>query len=153
MVELADLDSFMGHTVEFKQKIALAEITFGITAKLGINTDLEKSLFLSDHDIRLPDALTKSERAYQMRPNIFAADNLVWALYKNNQFSVAAKYTTGSLILGENDALILYHQGMIALKNNNTIEAKRYLKKSLELNPRFSIIGSRGLSDTLDLIK
>ena len=83
----------MGRVVEAKQKITLAEITFDTTQKSGINTDLEESLFLSDHDLRLPDALMMAERAYQIRPSIFAADSLSWALYKNKQYSEAAKYT------------------------------------------------------------
>ena len=94
MVDIADLDSIMGRTVESEQKITLAEITLSTTAKSGINTDLEESSFLSDHDIRLADALTMAKRAYQMRPTVFAADNLAWALYQNNQSREAATYTT-----------------------------------------------------------
>ena len=84
----------MSRVVEANQKLTLAEITFDTTQKLGINTDLEESLFLSDHDLRPSDALTMAKQAYQIRPNIFAADNLSWALYKNREYSEAAKYTS-----------------------------------------------------------
>ena len=153
LINLADLDIVMGQVVEANQKLTLAEITFDTTQKSGINTDLEESLFLSDHDLRLPDALTMAKRAYLVRPNIFAADNLSWALYKNKEYSEAAKYTTWALIQGEHDPFILYHQGMIALKNNNSTEAQRYLNGALELHPRFSIIDSQQAAEILNSIK
>lgn len=153
LINLADLDIIMGRVVEANQKLALAEITFDTTAKSGINTDLEESLFLSDHDLRLSDALTMAERAYQMRPSIITADTLSWGLYKNKEYWEAVKYTPWALLLGENDPFILYHQGMIALKNNNSTEARRYLKRALELHPRFSILDSQKAAEMLDSIK
>lgn len=153
LINLADLDIVMGRVVEAKQKITLAEITFDTTQKSGINTDLEESLFLSDHDLRLPDALMMAERAYQIRPSIFAADSLSWALYKNKQYSEAAKYTPWALILGEHDPTILYHQGMFALANGNTADAKKYLDRALVLHPRFAILWVEQVRDALNSIK
>ena len=46
-------------------------------------------------------------------------------------------------------ALILFHQGLIALKDGDKISAKKYLNKSLEMNPYFSILQVDVLKEAL----
>ncbi len=77
--------------------MTLVKLTFEATEKSGIDNDLEESLFLNNHDLNLPIALEKAKSAYISRPNIYAADNLSWTLYKNNQFSEASTYTKAAL--------------------------------------------------------
>lgn len=72
-------------------------------------------------------ALSKALLAYESRQNIYTADNLAWAYYKNDRIEEALELRSEALKLGETDALILYHQGMISLKNNNREEARKYL--------------------------
>lgn len=141
-VDLGDLYAKEGDTAKAKQYYTLAQLAFQKSAKSGVATDLEESLFLSDHDLDLPVALTKAQNAYIARPSIYAADYLSWALYKNGKIDEVAKYKSDALRLGENDPLILFHQGMILLKSSDKAEGKRLLKKSLELNPYFSLLQS-----------
>ena len=152
-INLINLDLIEGKTLEANQKMTIVKLTFDTTAKSGIDNDLEESLFLSNHGLELAMALEKAKKAYESRPNIYAADNLSWALYKNNQFSEAATYTRDTLRLGEFDSLILYHQGLIALKNGNSKIAKKYLSKALAIHPYFWILESQKAKDTLSTLK
>ncbi len=147
--DVGDLYLQQGKKDASSQYITLAKAAFAQSEKSGVDTDLEQSLFLSDHDIDLSEALIRAKRAYTVRPSTYAADYLGWAYYKNGQFAQASQYEKEALRLGDTDSLILFHQGMIALKNGNTSKAKTYLAKSLQLNPYFSILQSRVGSDTL----
>lgn len=149
---LGDLYTSQGKQTEAKQYYLLAHIAFKNAVAGGTNSDLEESLFLSERDMELPWALTLAEKAYNERVTIYTADYLAWALYKNNQFEKAASYSSEALRLGENDPHILYHQGMVAFKNNDLDLAKRYLEKALVLNPHFSILGKKVAQDTLNKI-
>ncbi len=151
--DLADFYSVTGDKVKSNQEIALATSAYGLASQTGVNTDLEQSLFLSDHEINLAQALEMAKRAYQDRPSIYGSDYLAWAYYKNGNFTEAAKYNKESLRLGEYDPLILFHQGMIAYKNNDFINTKKYLTESKKINPNFSILYKKTLEDTLSSIK
>ncbi len=147
--DLGDLYSAEGISNKAKQYYTLGQTSFTQSETSGVNTDLEQSLFLSDHDLNLGEALSRAERAYADRPSIYAADYLSWAHYKNGEFDKASQYEKEALRLGETDPLILFHQGMIAAKNGDRIKAKKYLSASLKLNPRFSILQADVLSKTL----
>ncbi len=147
--DLSDVYTQEHKTKEAEQYITLAELAFAQSEKSGVDTDLEESLFLSDHDLQLQNALVRAQNAYTARPSIYAADYLAWALYKNGQFTKAAGYEKEALRLGENDPLILFHQGLIAAKNNQNLKASKYLTKALALNPRFSILQASVASSTL----
>ncbi|MBC7767046.1 tetratricopeptide repeat protein [Arenimonas sp.] len=136
---LADIYNSINDTVKRDQYLAITQASYSQASKAGVNTDLEESLFLSNNDINLKESLIKATRAYKDRPTIFAADTLAWAYYKNQNYSEAGKYTKESLRLGNFDTTILFHQGMIALKNKDTILAKKYLKEAYKINPNFSI--------------
>ncbi|MDQ3076127.1 MAG: hypothetical protein M3Q34_03285 [bacterium] len=147
---IADLEFVEGNTTQASQYLTLAEIAFSSSSSRGINTDLEESLFLSDHNIRLPEALAKAEKAYKERPSIYAADYLSWALYKNDQLEKASSYSKEALRLGEHDPLILFHQGMISYKKGDRASAEKYLKKALVINPYFSVLHAGVAKKTLE---
>lgn len=139
-IDLGDLSLHAGKTEQAARYFTLTDVAFAQAEKSGIDTDLEQSLFLNDHDRDLPVALAQAERAYLIRPSVYAADNLAWALYKNKQFSKAATYEKDALRLGQTDPLILFHQGMIAASTGEKEKAIHYLSTSLRLHPRFSIL-------------
>lgn len=138
--DLGDVYTVQGDTKKAGQQYQLAKLAYQSSAADGINTDQEMALFLADHTDEYTSALTKAQAAYQARPNIYAADTLAWAHYKKGNNSEAKKYALEALRLGEHDPLILFHAGMIAAKNDDTSDAKRYLTKALELHPNFSIV-------------
>ncbi|MEO5646422.1 MAG: tetratricopeptide repeat protein [Candidatus Paceibacterota bacterium] len=151
--DLADVYTATGNTQKAAEEIAVSQASFDLFANSGVDTDLEESLFLADHDTNISTAIVMAQRAYADRPNIYAVDYLSWALYKNGQYEEAGKYATQAFRLGEFDPLILFHQGMIAVKNNNTAVAKRYLAKAYALSPHFSIQYEKTLKDTLATLK
>ena len=151
--DLGDLYTREGDTTKAKQYYALAELAFKTSVQSGVDTDLEESLFLSDHDIDLARALVQARRAYVDRPSVYAADYLSWALYKNGQVEEAKKYTKEALRLGEVDPLILFHQGLIAIKNDDKVTGQKYLSLALKINPYFSLLQSNIAYSSLRLIQ
>ena len=105
----------------------------------GVNVDLELANFLADQNIDLDIALAKAEAAYKNHPTIFGADTLSRVWYLKADYDKAEQYSREALRLGEHDAGIVFHAGMIAYTQQNTTEAKRLITKALELNPYFSL--------------
>ena len=149
LVDKADIYTLIWQSQKAMSNLTLAKISFEMSLNSGVNNSLESSLFLTDHDLDLSWALEKAKKSYAERPNIYVADALSWALYKNQKFSEASSYTKEALRIWENDSLILYHQGMIALALGNKVEAKKYLEKALSLNPHFSLLDSKKARDAL----
>jgi tetratricopeptide (TPR) repeat protein len=138
-VDIGDLAQIQGSTSTSQQYYALAQVAFNTSRSSGVDTDLEESLFLSDHDLDLSKALQYATQAHTARPSMYGADYLAWALYKNGKTAEAATYVKEAFRLGQNDALILYHQGMIAQSVGDTSNANSYFKKAYALNPNFSV--------------
>ena len=149
LVDTADIYTLIWQSQKALLNLTLAKISFELSLNSGVNNSLESSLFLTDHDLDLSWALEKVKKSYEERPNIFVADALSWALYKNQKLSEANSYTKEALRIWENDSVILYHQGMIALANGNRITAKKYLSKALSLHPYFSLLDSKKAKDAL----
>lgn len=147
--DLGDLYFKEGDTTKSKQYYKLAEISFDKSTSSGVDTDLEYSLFLSDHDLNIEQSISKAEKAYRERPYIYSADYLSWALYKNGEYAKAATYSKEAFRIGEIDPVILFHQGLIALKNNDKPLAKKYLLKSQKNNLNFSILHKDILEEAL----
>ena len=125
------------------QQYALAELAY--KNSIGVNIDLEYSLFLADHGDP-KEALTHAQSAYAARPSVYGADAYAWALLKNNRVAEAQKYITEALRLGENDPMILYHAGTIAEAAGKIDKAKEYFKKALYLDQYASIYYSKSLA-------
>ncbi len=142
-IDTGDTATLLGDTQKAKQQYFLASLAYDTSRKSGVNTDLERSLFESDHDIDLVNALAKAQNVYVLRPSIYGADVLAWALFKNKKYNEAQKYSQIALRLGGFDSQILFHAGMIEKSNNNPVEAKRLLEKAIMLNPNYSILHSR----------
>lgn len=151
--DLADVYSAIGNTTKRDQYISVTEAAYNLAKSSGVNTDLEESLFLSDHDKNLDEAVNAGTRALAARPSEYASDYLAWAHFKKGDFVKAATFSKNALRLGDFDPLILFHQGMIAYKNGDTVHAKKYLGESYALNPNFSILYSSVLKSTLSQLK
>ena len=141
--DLADL-------LNSSQYLTLAQIAYQKNSQSGVNTDLEESLFLSDHNLDLENSLAKAKSAYTERPSIYAADYYSWAIYKNykdknltDYKDLLLKLKTEAFRLGENDPLILLHQGLIAQSLGDYENAKKYLDKSKKINPYVTILNQK----------
>jgi tetratricopeptide (TPR) repeat protein len=68
-------------------------------------------------------------------PNI--SDTLGWAYYKKNIFSRAIVYLKEANEKIPDNPMMRYHLGMAYHKNGDKENAKRELRKAIELNPKF----------------
>ncbi len=139
-IALGDVYAEMGREEKADEQYEVVRAMDRLFRANGVNTDLEISLFLADHDIRLADSLGKARSAYEARPSIHAADALAWTLYKSGQYEEARRYSDEALRLGTRDPVKLFHAGMISKKLGRSEEAERHLREAVELNPRFSVL-------------
>jgi tetratricopeptide (TPR) repeat protein len=105
----------------------------------GVDMDLEIAIFNADHDIDLETNLTKARQAFERRPGVHAADGLAWTFYKSGMYEEARTYSDQALRLGSQDALMLFHSGMIHYRLGNRDLALEDLEQALAINPHFSI--------------
>jgi tetratricopeptide (TPR) repeat protein len=135
IIAAADLHARRGETVP-------AKVFYDEVEKLDQNPLASRDLVLyyCDHDRKLPHALELAQREAAARKDIYTADTLAWALFKNGQLLEAEKATTDALRLGTHDALLLYHAGVIAQSMAKPDKARDLLTQALAVNPHFSVI-------------
>ncbi len=119
----------------------------------GINTDLQMALFFADHDLNVDEAVRQARAVYDVRPSIQAADVLAWALYKSGEYEEAVAYSRQALRLGTQDATMLFHAGMIYDRLGDYDRARDYLERSVQINPRFSVLYAETAADTLERLQ
>ncbi|MEO8227073.1 MAG: hypothetical protein ABI637_06550 [Gemmatimonadota bacterium] len=95
------------------------------------------SLFLLDHDRRVPEVLARVRAEIAERHDVYGYDLLAWALYKAGRPNEAAAADRSALQLGTRDPLLLFHAGMIARALGDTAAARRHLGDAIALNPSF----------------
>lgn len=143
VVALGDLYALTGKKEEAEKQYALVEAIHKLNKSNGVLGDAQMARFYADHDRNLPEALKIAEAEYRTRPNIFVADTLAWALYKNGRYAEAADAIKKALRLKTSDASILYHAGMIYAKRGDRVTARKYLYKALSINPNFHPLHAR----------
>ncbi len=111
------------------------------------------SQFYSDHDRNLPEALELARLDYADRQDIYGADALSWALYRNGKFEEAAKMSSEAMRLGTQDAKLYFHAGMIQAALKNSDKAREFLSHALKLNAGFSVTGADAARATLSSLE
>ena len=84
-------------------------------------------------------AVVQARAAYAVRPTIFAADGLAWALYQRGHYAEAWHYSQEALRLGTQDARLHFHAGIIALALGQEARAREHLRTAFAINPDFSV--------------
>ena len=138
VILLGDVYRLDGRDRQAQRQYALVQAIQRLYRASGVNNDLELSLFSSDHGIDLHRALRLARAEYARRQSVHVADALAWALYANNRFSEARRYSREALRLGTRSALFHYHAGMIEKELNHREQARVHLRKALDINPHFS---------------
>lgn len=108
------------------------------------------SLFLLDHDRRIPEILVRVREEIATRPDIYGWDLLAWALHRAGQDREALPAMARALALGTQDATLFYHMGMIERALGHRIAARRYLTRALSTNPWFQPAGARAVRAALE---
>lgn len=132
-----------------EQQWALVETIDRLNKANGVTGDVQIARFLADRDRRLPEALAIAEREFKRRPNVFVADALAWAYYKNGRYTDARRVAARALAQHTPDASFLFHAGMIHAKLGDRAAAQRQLAQALSLNPAFDPIDAPIAAATL----
>jgi tetratricopeptide (TPR) repeat protein len=86
----------------------------------------------------IDEALALAQTAKQQFPDDpHISDTLGWAYYKKNIFSRAIVYLKEANEKVVGNSLMRYHLGMAYYKNGDKEQAKRELRKALELDSKF----------------
>lgn len=95
------------------------------------------SLFLLDHNRRIPEVLKNVQGELVSRKDIYGYDLLAWALHKSGRDAEAQMAMKSALRLGTQDAMLFYHAGMIEHSLRNDVSARAYLERALAVNAHF----------------
>jgi tetratricopeptide (TPR) repeat protein len=141
VIALGDVYEAAGRKAEAQQQFDLLRAIERLYRANGVDTDLEMALFEADHAgaDRLDEALARARRAFEQRRTIYAADVLAWTLHQSGQRDAAYAMSRQALRLGTQDALVLFHAGMIAYRAGHAGEAQAHLERALAVNPNFSL--------------
>jgi len=139
-VGLGDTLQSAGRPAEAQKAYALVDVIQRLFEGNGVQTDLETALFDLDHDRDLADALARAREAFMRAPGINAEDVLAWALYKSGRCEEARRHSVAALRLGTRDALKLFHRGMIERCLGDQAQGRAFLRRSLAVNPHFSLL-------------
>jgi tetratricopeptide (TPR) repeat protein len=137
---LGDLQRVTGHERLAQRQYALIGVIQRLLVANGVKTDLETALFDVDHGIRLPHALELARSAHRERPSIDGDDVLAWALARTGHCGEALRFSKRALRLGTRDAPKEFHRGMIERCLGHDAQARFWLRRALDLNPRFSVL-------------
>jgi len=136
---LYDLYTVAGDSAEALKQKQLIEVIdkAGQAAREKANRNL--ALIFADHDWNVVHALELAKAELEVRGDIYTYDALAWAQFKNGQSAEAEKTIAQALKLDTPEPALLYHAGMIAAANGKKAEAAKFLRRALQLNPKFDV--------------
>ena len=115
----------------------------------GVQDDLTSAYVAAERG-RPADAVKFARAEWKQRQNIDSADALGWALHRDGQDEEALKYANQATALGGDNALFLYHRGMIEQALGMDDEARASLDTALSTNPYFSPLQAPVAQKALD---
>ena len=95
------------------------------------------SLYLLDHGLRVSEVLEKARAELRVRHDVYGYDLTAWALHRAARDRDAARMMREALRLGTPDALLWFHDGMIARSLGENARAQASLEHALAINARF----------------
>jgi predicted Zn-dependent protease len=91
-----------------------------------------------------------AEAELATRRDVYGYDVVAWARFKEGRVDEARQAMAGALAQGTQDALLLYHAGMIERAAGNLSAARAYLRRALAVSPYFDVAGPTVARATLD---
>ena len=132
----ADAQRALGDPSGAADTEALIDVVAHLSQVKGIY-DRALAIYYVEHQIHLPEALTIARQEVQLRDDIYAEDTLAWAAAANGQWQEAETAALRSAQYGTEDALLNYHQGVIAQHGGHRESAMMHLQQALHQNARF----------------
>jgi tetratricopeptide (TPR) repeat protein len=148
VIALGETQQAAGRRADARESFALVDAERRLLAANGVNTDVEIALFEADHGDRRR-ALALARRAWRAAPSVRSADAVSWALNRSGRSSDALAWARRAVKLGSRDPLILTRAGLTARAAGHDREARRYLHRALQANPRFSVVWAPRARDAL----
>jgi len=136
-IELGDLYLADGDERRASRAYERARSFEQVLARNGVRTMLASARLDVDRGLRLRSALERARLAYREAPNVETEDLLAWALARNGRCGEARSWSERSLELGQGDAEMLFHRGMIERCLGRS-SARRWFAAALEADPGFS---------------
>ncbi|HUG35803.1 MAG TPA: tetratricopeptide repeat protein [Candidatus Limnocylindrales bacterium] len=136
---LGDVHARQGRAADTRRQHDLVEYIGRLSALNQALYNRELALFLTDHDMKLDEALALARKELEVRRDIYAWDVLAWALLKNGRPGEAKAAITEALRLGTRDARLFFHAGMIHARLGDLPQARDYLARALATNPYFHL--------------
>lgn len=137
---LGDLYNAAERKREAAAQYALVEQIARLSALNGALYNRQLALFYADHDVKAEEAYRLASKEYEVRGDIYGADTLAWTALKAGKISEAQTAIKEALRLGTKDARLFYHAGMIARAAGDHSSARDYLRRALELSPKFDLV-------------
>ena len=134
---LGDVYAAANRPDEAQKQYDLVEYMGSLSALNQMLYNRELALFYADHGRNLAQALVLAKKELEVRRDIYTSDVLAWTLYKNDKPQEALLAMTQALRLGTQDARFFFHAGMIYHRLGKQSAAQAYLRRALQLNPRF----------------
>jgi tetratricopeptide (TPR) repeat protein len=111
------------------------------------------SVYYAEHGVRLDDSLRIARREVAVRGNeIYAQDTLAWAAAMDGHWNEADRAMRRATRYATQDPRIAFHAGTIALHFGRTAEARRELRRALDLNAQFDPFYADDARATLEKI-
>jgi tetratricopeptide (TPR) repeat protein len=105
----------------------------------GEKTNRNLALLYADQNRDLDRAKELVENEIKVRPEIYTHDALSWVLFKLKKYSEAEAASQFAIQLNTAEPVFYFHAGMIAAKLGKKDDARKYLRRALELNPHFDV--------------
>jgi len=139
VIALGETQQAAGHRDDARETFALVDAERRLLAANGVSTDIEIALFEADHGNR-NRAVKLARRSWRAAPSVRSADAVSWALTRSGRASDGLAWARRALKLGSRDPLVLTRAGLSARAAGRAGEARRYLRRALAANPRFSAV-------------
>ncbi|MBI2876952.1 MAG: tetratricopeptide repeat protein [Candidatus Tectomicrobia bacterium] len=139
---LAEALERAGHIAEARRTYGAFEEKARAEMHRADNANRELIFYYADHAHQPSEALRVARIEIARRRDLYTLDAYAWALHVNGNASEARKQIEKALAVGIRDASLFYHAGAIASKAKDRTAATRYLRQSLEANPRSEVSGA-----------
>jgi len=137
--QLGDLYARAGKRRLAHEQQATVRVIQRLLAVNGVKLDLETAVYRADHLIDPAGTITLARKARALRPSILGDDTLAWALARGGRCAEALRWSKRALRLGTRDSLLDFHRGTIEQCLGNSVSARAWFSRALELNPNFSV--------------
>jgi tetratricopeptide (TPR) repeat protein len=137
VIALAEAELAAGRVAAGRRDLALVAVEQRLQRQNGVNVDTELAVFEANHGDR-DRAVGLARSAWSNGPSVRSADTLGWALTRAGRPAEGLTWARRALKLGSADPAFLYHAGMAAKEAGRVGLARRWLARSVALNPRWS---------------